>query len=84
MDSIGITGNPGTGKKTIASKLSEKIKMEIFDINKFIIENKYGQYEKNQLIISDINQIEDEIEHKIEGKKYIIIGHLLPELIKKE
>ena len=43
MDSIGITGNPGTGKKTIASKLSEKIKMEIFDINKFIIENKYGQ-----------------------------------------
>ena len=26
MDSIGITGNPGTGKKTIASKLSEKIK----------------------------------------------------------
>ena len=66
MDSIGITGNPGTGKKTIASKLSEKIKMEIFDINKFIIENKYGQYEKNQLIISDINEIEDKIEHKIE------------------
>ena len=84
MDSIGITGNPGTGKKTIASKLSEKIKMEIFDINKFIIENKYGQYEKDQLIISDINQIEDEIEHRIQGKKYIIIGHLLPELIKKE
>ena len=84
MDSIGITGNPGTGKKTIASKLSEKINMEIFDINKFIIENKYGQYEKDQLIISDINQIEDEIEHRIKGKKYIIIGHLLPELIKKE
>ena len=84
MDSIGITGNPGTGKKTIASKLSEKIKMEIFDINRFIIENKYGQYQKDQLIINDINQIEDEIEHRIKGKKYIIIGHLLPELIKKE
>ena len=68
MDSIGITGNPGTGKKTIASKLSEKINMEIFDINRFIIENKHGQYEKDQLIINDINQIEDEIEHIIEGK----------------
>tara|TARA_B100001013_G_scaffold132477_1_gene77472 strand:- start:11570 stop:12130 length:561 start_codon:yes stop_codon:yes gene_type:complete len=84
MDSIGITGNPGTGKKTIASKLSEKISMDLFDINKFIIENKYGQYEKNQLIISDISQIENAIKQKIEGKKYIIIGHLLPELIKKE
>ena len=38
MDSIGITGNPGTGKKTIASKLSEKINVDLFDINKFIIE----------------------------------------------
>ena len=84
MDSIGITGNPGTGKKTIASKLSEKISMDLFDINKFIIENKYGQYEKDQLIISDISQIENAIKQKIEGKKYIIIGHLLPELIKKE
>ena len=84
MNSIGITGNPGTGKKTIASKLSEKINMKIFDINKFIIENKYGQYEKGQLIIRDVNQIENAIEQKIEGKKYIIIGHLLPELIKKE
>ena len=84
MNSIGITGNLGTGKKTNASKLSEKINMKIFDINKFIIENKYGQYEKGQLIIRDVNQIENAIEQKIEGKKYIIIGHLLPELIKKE
>ena len=57
MESIGITGNPATGKKTIANELSKKLNMEIFDINKFIIENKYGQYEKDQLIISDINQI---------------------------
>ena len=68
MNSIGITGNPGTGKKTIASKLSKEIKMDIFDINKFIIENKYGQYENDQLIISDINKIENEIEQKIKEK----------------
>ena len=50
--------------------------MDIFDINKFIIENKYGQYEKDQLIISDISKIENEIEQRIKEKKYIIIGHL--------
>tara|TARA_B100000029_G_scaffold516705_1_gene632923 strand:- start:5924 stop:6484 length:561 start_codon:yes stop_codon:yes gene_type:complete len=81
MESIGITGNPATGKKTIANELSKKLNMEIFDINKFIIDNKYGNYEEEQLIITDINIIEESIKKRIEGKEYIIIGHLLPELI---
>ena len=38
----------------LKNELSKKLNMEIFDINKFIIENKYGQYEKDQLIIYEL------------------------------
>jgi broad-specificity NMP kinase len=46
MIRIGITGNPGVGKHTIADLLSKKIKnSKIIDINKIIISNQAFNYE---------------------------------------
>ncbi len=81
---IGITGSPGTGKKTIARELSENINVDVFDINKFIIENNLAEYEEDQLIVNNLKNVRERINHEFIGKKFIIIGHLLPEVIPKD
>ena len=81
---IGITGSPGTGKKTIARELSENMNVDVFDINKFIIENNLAEYEEDQLIVNSLKNVRERINHEFIGKKFIIIGHLLPEVIPKD
>ena len=35
-----ITGNPGTGKHTIAKQISSKLNLEVIDINKIAIDKR--------------------------------------------
>ena len=84
---IGITGNPGVGKHTIAENLKKITKTSvIIDINKLIIDNK---------IFANSNSIEQEIdlfkaksalrsklqENCKKRKIVIIVGHLLPYIV---
>jgi len=74
--SIVITGNPGVGKHTVTQKVSEKMKLPVFDIN--TIAKDSGLFEKN----GDANDIDTEELEKILKRKIskgcIIVGHLAP------
>ncbi len=74
--SIVITGNPGTGKHTVAEKIKDIINMPIIDINEFAKECRL--LEKNK----DANDVDTEMLAKKLKEKitvpHIIVGHLAP------
>ena len=82
MPKIGITGNPGVGKHTITNLLSEKIKCsKIIDINKIIISNNAFNFETFD---ADLKRTRELLKGLIiNNENLVIVGHLLPYVIKK-
>ena len=81
MMSIVISGNPGTGKHTIAQQIAQKLNLSIIDINQVA---KSGElFEKND----DTNDVDPEklkkiLQNKI-SEKNLIVGHLAPYVLDK-
>ena len=49
MKTICISGTPGTGKTTLAKKISQKINFKFIDVNKIIKQNKLSEkYDKKR------------------------------------
>jgi adenylate kinase len=67
MKRICVTGTPGTGKTTLAKKLSGKLGFYYFDVNKFIVKNKlYEKYDrKRKTRIVDVNKLNKKIINEI-------------------
>ena len=81
MTRIGITGNPGVGKHTIADMLSKKIKnSKIIDINKIIISNQAFNYETFE---ADLKKTRLFLLKELINDNVIVVGHLLPYVIKR-
>ena len=73
-----ITGNPGTGKHTIAKLISKKLDLEIIDINKIAISKK--AFKKNKGVL-DVDVIKlKKIINKMNSDA-ILVGHLAPYVI---
>lgn len=73
-----ITGNPGTGKHTIAKLISKKLNLEIIDINKIAISKKL--FKKNKGVL-DVNVVRlKKIIDKMNSNS-ILVGHLAPYVI---
>jgi adenylate kinase len=74
-----ITGNPGTGKHTIAKKISRKLNLEIIDINKVAITE--GIFKKNNNILDvDVSKLK-KIINKKDSENSVLVGHLAPYVI---
>lgn len=74
-----ITGNPGTGKHTVAKIVSKNLGLEIIDINKVaktrgIIERKDGTFDVN---VTKLKKIID----KMSSKNSVLVGHLAPYVV---
>jgi adenylate kinase len=74
-----ITGNPGTGKHTIAKLISRKLNFEIIDINKIAISE--GVFVKNNGTLDvDVSKLK-KIINKMNSKNSLLVGHLAPYVI---
>jgi adenylate kinase len=87
MKTIIVTGTPGTGKTTLAKKLSKKLNYKYIDVNEVIKENKLkeGYDRKNKCYIIDIKKLNKSLIKIIEKSKnnLIIDSHLSHYLPKK-
>jgi adenylate kinase len=73
-----ITGNPGTGKHTIAKLISKKLNLEIIDINKIAISNKVFKKNHGTLDV-DVGKLKKIIDKM--NSESILVGHLAPYVI---
>jgi adenylate kinase len=71
-----ITGNPGTGKHTIAKLIAKKLDLEIIDINKIALENKVFKKNVDTLDV-DTEKLKKIIDRNV-SKNSILVGHLAP------
>ena len=74
-----ITGNPGTGKHTIAKLIASKSCLDIIDINKVAI--KEGIFRRNEGTHDvDVSKLK-KIINKMQSENSILVGHLAPYVI---
>ena len=81
MTKIGISGTPGVGKHTVSKLLSKKEGLDIIDINKLIISNDF--FTKNSGTEIELKKTREFIKNYVRNKNIIVVGHLLPYLIRK-
>ena len=74
-----ITGNPGTGKHTIAKWISRNLNLEIIDINKVVLDEKVFKKNKETLDV-DVSRLK-KIINKIGSENLVLVGHLSPYVI---
>ncbi|MFQ6011089.1 MAG: adenylate kinase family protein [Nitrososphaerales archaeon] len=80
--SIGITGTPGTGKKSIGKELSLILGYELVHMNDLIIDKGFILKRDESGIIVDLKSLRRELI----GERYqetVIIGHLLPQVFQR-
>ncbi len=70
---IGITGSPGTGKRTIGKELGRLTGQKVISINTIAINTKSGKKIRGEFVV-DIRKLRDK---KIETRGSIVVGHLL-------
>jgi adenylate kinase len=76
---IGITGSPGTGKKTVARALSHLTGLKVISLNRLAISTKSGKRFDSEFLVN----IRELRQQRIPSGGKIIVGHLLPLVIPK-
>ncbi len=76
-----ITGNPGTGKHTVARILARNIGLELIDVNEMSMHE--GMTERNGRVLEvDVRKLKRVLDKKI-PKNALLVGHLAPYIISK-
>jgi adenylate kinase len=76
-----ITGNPGTGKHTVAQILSKSMGLELVDINLIAVEEKVFE-KRNGVLDVDVQKLK-RILNKMSSKNLLLIGHLAPYVVSR-
>lgn len=70
---IGITGSPGTGKKTVGRVLAEITGREFLSISEYAIIRKFGTFKDKEFEVDLLRT-----KRSIDARGKIVCGHLLP------
>jgi len=71
-----ITGNPGTGKHTVARILAKKLKLDLVDINKIAIDEGIAKKNADSWDV-DVKKLKKILEKRT-SKNVLLVGHLAP------
>ncbi len=80
---IGITGTPGTGKKTVGRSLAKLLNYDFLDLNQIAIEKNAVIDKDENGFIADLHLLKKHAKEAIKGKKLVVAGHLLPSIFSK-
>jgi adenylate kinase len=75
-----ITGNPGTGKHTLARIVAKKLGLELIDINKVAIDKKIFE-KRNETVDVDARKLKKILDKKT--SKALLVGHLAPYVVSR-
>jgi adenylate kinase len=75
---IGVTGTPGTGKKSVALTLASLLQRELVDINS-VARERYAPDDEGELQV-DVKELGSELKRRSSGA--VVSGHLLAEVLK--
>lgn len=75
---IGITGSPGTGKKSVGSELAKITGKPLVLINDYAISHGFGKRKNSEFEVD-----EGRLYGKVPTEDSIVVGHLLPYVVKR-
>ncbi len=80
-NSLGITGTPGTGKKSVASLVATLLKFRLLDLNAFALEAGCAKSSREGIDV-DVDKLHRALV-KTELNDRVIFGHLLPDVFRR-
>ncbi len=82
-DVIGVTGTPGTGKKTVGLGLARRLGYRFLDINDVVLQGRLLLPEDSSGSVVDLARLKFEVRKRIGEGKIVVVGHLLPAVTRK-
>ncbi|HKU33457.1 MAG TPA: AAA family ATPase [Candidatus Nitrosotalea sp.] len=76
-----ITGNPGTGKHTVARILVKKHRLEIVDVNRIAIDEGIAKKNTDAFDV-DVKKLKKVLDKKM-PENALLVGHLAPYVVSK-
>ena len=78
---LGITGSPGTGKKTLAKELALRTGYRVVNINSLCISKGASIGRDIYGIVADTEKLSKIVAREIKDNDFILVGHLLPYVV---
>ena len=80
---VGITGTPGTGKKSVGRIVSDLLGCRFLDLNTLAFESKAVKNVNNEDYEVSPDKLRKYVLHQINDGDVVMIGHLLPYILSK-
>ena len=81
---IGITGTPGTGKKSVGKILANNLNYKFIHINQIVLKSDAVVSINEKVLDVDTDKLRNQVLKQIVGGNIVLVGHLLPHVISKD